>query len=113
MKEIKAYIRHDKVEKVVEKLEEAGIKGMTILDANALAEWADPEAFSFSVEYVEKYSKIVKIELICQDKEADNIASVIQRFANTGKRGDGWIFVAPIERAIRIKNGEEAINPES
>jgi nitrogen regulatory protein P-II 1 len=112
MKEIKAYIRHDKIERVIEQLEEIGINGMTILDANALAEWADPEAFSFSIEYVEKYSKVVKIELICQENEADKIISVIQKNATTGSNGDGWIFVAPIEKAVRIKNGEEAFNPE-
>ena len=113
MKEIKAYIRHDKVEQVIEKLEEAGVKGMTILDANALAEWADPDAFSFSIEYVEKYSKVVKLELVCQAKQADNIVSIIQKNATTHKRGDGWIFVAPIEKAIRIRSGEEAVDPES
>ena len=68
MKEIKAYIRDGTDNIVIERLEEAGVKGMTLLDANALAEWADSEAFSFSIEYVQKYSKVVKIELICNNE---------------------------------------------
>lgn len=106
MKEIKAYIRHDKADTVIEKLEEAGVKGMTLLDANALAEWADSESFSFSIEYVQKYSKVVKIELICNDEDYDNLVSIISQNAHTGSSGDGWIFVTPVEKAVRIKTGE-------
>ena len=106
MKEIKAYIRHEKADLVIEKLEEAGVKGMTLLDANALAEWADKEAFSFSIEYVQKYTKVVKIELICNNEDSDKLVNVISKYAHTGKSGDGWIFVSPIEKAVRIKTGE-------
>ena len=106
MKKIIAYIRHDKTDPVIQKLEEAGVKGMTILDANALAEWADKEAFSFSIEYVQKYSRVVKIELICNDKESDRLVEVISKYAHTGRSGDGWVFVSPIEKAVRIKTGE-------
>jgi nitrogen regulatory protein P-II 1 len=106
MKEIKAYIRHNKADLVIEKLEEAGVKGMTLLDANALAEWADSEAFSFSIEYVQKYSKVVKIELICNNEDSDRLIDIISKFAHTGKSGDGWIFITPVEKAVRIKTGE-------
>src|SRR3990172_2942022 len=101
MKKIIAYIRHNKADKVIEKLEQAGVKGMTILDANALAEWADEEAFSFSIEYVQKYSRVVKIELICNDEETDKLVEVVSKYARTGKSGDGWVFVSPVEKAIR------------
>jgi nitrogen regulatory protein PII len=106
MKTIIAYIRYDKADIVIEKLEEAGVKGMTLLDANALAEWADKEAFSFSIEYVQKYTKVVKIELICNNEDSDKLIEVITKYARTGKRGDGWIFVSPVEKAVRIKTGE-------
>ncbi len=105
MKKIMAYIRHNKADLVIQKLEEAGVKGMTILDANALAEWADKEAFSFSIEYVQKYSRVVKIELICKDEDSNNLVDVISKNAHTGESGDGWIFVAPVEKAVRIKTG--------
>lgn len=107
MKEIKAYIRKEKAEIVIEKLEEAGITGMTILDAAALAQWADEEFFSYSIEYVQKYSSVVKIELICEKGKADELTSIIKKYGHTGKSGDGWIFVSDIEKAVRIRNGEE------
>jgi nitrogen regulatory protein P-II 1 len=106
MKKLIAYIRHDKADLVIQKLEEAGVKGMTILDSNALAEWADKEAFSYSIEYVQKYSRVVKIELICNDGESDRLVEAISTHAHTGKSGDGWVFVSSVEKAVRIKTGE-------
>jgi nitrogen regulatory protein P-II 1 len=107
MKEIKAYIRKEKAEVVIQKLEEAGVPGMTILDAAALAKWADEEFFSYSIEYVQKYSSVVKIELICEKEKTDQLISIIKTYGRTGRSGDGWIFVSDIEKAVRIRNGEE------
>lgn len=106
MKKIVAYIRKEKADPVIEKLEEAGVKGMTLLDANALAEWADKEAFSFSIEFVQKYTRVVKIELICKDSDTDKLVNVISTHARTGRSGDGWIFVSTVDKAVRIKTGE-------
>lgn len=106
MKEIKAYIRHEKAEIVIRKLEEAGVYGMTVLDANALANWADELAFSYSIEYVQKYSRVVKIELICNKERVENLVNVIVKYGHTGNSGDGWVFVSDIEKSVRIKTGE-------
>lgn len=106
MKEIKAYIRHNRADIVIQNLEAAGVKGMTVLDANALAEWADNEAFSYSIKYVQKYSTVVKIELVCDNSEADKLVEVISTYGKTGESGDGWIFVSEIEKSVRIKTGE-------
>ena len=106
MKKISAYIRKEKANQVIEKLEESGVKGMTLLDANALAEWADKNAFSFSIEYVQKYTTVVKIELVCTDENADNLTNIISKYGHTGSSGDGWIFVSPVEKAVRIKTGK-------
>lgn len=109
MKEIKAYIRKEQAETVIRKLEEAGITGMTILDAAALAQWADDEFFSYSIEYVQKYSAVVKIELICKQDKVNELTGIIKNYGHTGRSGDGWIFVSNIEKAIRIKTGEEGV----
>lgn len=106
MKEIKAYIRKEKADKVIEKLEEAGVKGMTVLDANALAEWADKKAFSFSIDYVEKYSTVVKLEIVCEDDDAEKLTGVIAKYGKSGNSGDGMIFISGIEKSIKIKTGE-------
>lgn len=109
MKEIKAYIRKEQAEIVIRKLEMAGVTGMTVLDANALSQWADSESFSYSIELVQKYSTVVKIELICNDDKVDKLTEVIKKYGYTGKSGDGWIFISDIEKAIRIRTGEENI----
>lgn len=105
MKEIKAYIRSNKADRVIEKLEQAGVKGMTVIDVSALCEWADKESFSYSIEYCEKYSKVVKLELVCDDSEADGFVEVISKYGRTGKQGDGMIFVSPIEKSVHIRTG--------
>jgi len=106
MKEIKAYIRHERAEKIIRELEKAGVKGMTVLDANALAEWADEKAFSYSISYVQKYSSVVKIELICNDEDMEKLVNVIAKYGQTKQSGDGWVFVSNIEKSIRIRTGE-------
>ncbi len=78
---------------------------MTLIDANALTEWADKEAFSYSIEYVQKYSRVVKIELVCNNSNVDKLANVISTYGKTGRCGNGWIFVSPIDKAVRIKTG--------
>ncbi|MBU2493279.1 MAG: P-II family nitrogen regulator [Bacteroidetes bacterium] len=105
MKEIKAYVRKERADIIIEKLENAGVKGMTVLDANALAEWADKKAFSFSIEYVQKYSTVVKLEIVCEDSETDKLIDVIAKYGKTGSSGDGMIFVSTIEKSVKIKNG--------
>jgi len=106
MKEIKAYIRKEQAEIVIRKLELAGITGMTVLDANALSQWADSESFSYSMDLVQKYSTVVKIEIICPKNQLEKIIGVIKKYGHTGKQGDGWIFVSNIELSVRIKTGE-------
>ncbi|HDO27569.1 MAG TPA: P-II family nitrogen regulator [Bacteroidetes bacterium] len=109
MKEIKAYIRKEQAEIVIRKLEMAGVTGMTVLDANALSQWADSEFFSYSIDLVQKYSTVVKIELICNDNQMDKLTEVIKKYGYTGRSGDGWIFVSEIEKSIRIRTGEENV----
>ncbi len=105
MKEIKAYIRPEKVDKVILALEKAGIHGMTIINVSAIADWADPERTAYSVKYVERYCKVVKLELICPASHEKALIEAIRKAANTGKKGDGKIFVSGIEKAISIRTG--------
>jgi len=106
VKEIKAYIRKDRADYVIKKLEESGANGMTVLDVNALAERADEKSFRYSIEYVQKYSTVIKIELICEDHEVEKLTNVVSTFGKTGDSSDGWVFVSNIEKSIRIKTGE-------
>ena len=106
MKEIKAYIRRDKADIVIRKLESAGVKGMTVIDVYALSEWVDKESFSYSIEMIDKYSKVMNLEIVCEDKDAENLMAVIANYGRTGNTGDGMIFLSGIEKSVKIKTGE-------
>lgn len=107
MKEIKAYVRVSIVEQVVRALEEAGFCSMTIIDVSVLGKLADSKEAKYSIEFIEKYSKMAKIELVCSDEDADKVVGVIQKSGCTHQTGDGIIFVAPVERAMKIRTCEE------
>jgi len=108
MKEIKAYIRCAKVDEVISALKETGVENMTVIDVMALGKGMfDPEHYKYSIECVEKYSKVAKIEIISNDNDSDKIVEVIRSSAYSGERGDGLIIVSQIDRAIKIRSGEE------
>jgi nitrogen regulatory protein P-II 1 len=106
MKEIKAYIRKSMADRVIQQLEQAGVKGMTVIDVAAIAGWADKESFSYSIEYVDKYSTVVKLEIVCEEKDTDVLSEIIVKYGKTGKSGDGMIFISPVEKSIKIKNNQ-------
>jgi len=112
MKEIKAYIRPSMADRVISALELAGVPGMTIIDVSTLGKWADPQRSKLSLEYCEKYCTTVKIELVCDDQDADKFINIIAEKARTGTKGDGKIFVSEITNAISVRtkqHGAEAI----
>ena len=106
MKEIKAYIRPEKIAQVVRALETAGFKDMTIIDVHALGTLCDPERFAYSVEFVERHSRIVKLEMVVDDEKLGNTVRIILENAHSGLPGDGVLFVTDIHAAYRIRTRE-------
>lgn len=107
MKEIKAYIRIRVVHDVVDALERAGFCCVTVIDVSALDLLADPKTSKYSLEYIEKYSTVVKLELACKNEDVETVENIIKRSARTHQPGDGIILVSSIDRAIKIRTGEE------
>ncbi len=108
MKEIKAYIRRCCVNKAVAELEEAGAPGITIVEIHPVGYGYEPNYFEQRFEDAYKrYShlRIVKLEVVCNDKDVERLAGVIQRVAHSGGEGDGMIFVAEVTEAIRVRDG--------
>lgn len=110
MKEIKAYVKISVVEDVVAALKEAGFRCMSIIDVSGLGNLRDPEQSKYSMEFVQKMSKLAKIELACKDDVVDKAVDIIKKRGCTHQAGDGIIFVYPVERAVKIKTGEEGEN---
>ena len=108
MKEIKAYVRRCCVNKLVTALEEAGAPGITIVDVHPVGYGYEPNCFEEHFEDAYKryaYLRIVKVEIVCSDRDLKPLIEVIQRECRTGDKGDGMIFVADVAQAIRIRDG--------
>lgn len=83
---------------------------MTIIDVSALGDLADEKETKYSTEFISRYSKVAKIELVCRDADVEQIVSIIKKKGCTSHPGDGILFVSPIERAVKIRTGEEGEN---
>jgi nitrogen regulatory protein P-II 1 len=107
MKEIKAYVKLSELERVVSGLKQAGFCCMSIIDVAGLGNYRDPENWKYSMEFVEKMSKVAKIELVCPDRDAEKAVEAIRINGCTHQAGDGIVFVYPVERAVKIRSGDE------
>lgn len=107
MKEIKAYIRTDALERTVKALEEAKAPGITVTTVHPVGYGFDPNYFTANPTITSRYWDITKIEVVCSDKDVDRLVEVISGSSYTGSKGDGMIFVSPVETAIRIRSGEK------
>ncbi len=107
MKEVKAYVRLAIVHKVIEALKLKGYCCMTVINVSGIGQFVNTKDWKYSMEYIEKMSKMAKIELVCSDNVADEIVRIIQENGCTHQRGDGIIFVSNVERAVKIRTGEE------
>ncbi len=109
MREIKAYIRKIKVEETVHALEKIGVMDMTILDVMEVGRQADPKSLKLSIEIVEKYAKVAKLEIVCSDDKVPQIIKTLREAAYTGSPGDGIIYVTAVEEAIKIRTGHKQV----
>jgi nitrogen regulatory protein P-II 1 len=107
MKEVKAYVRADKLQEILRALQDEGARGMTVIRVDAIGAMADPVANRqrFIRKFSEAYSSIAKIEIVCGDEEADRRVQVVKKHGWTGFPGDGRIFVSSIERCVNIRTG--------
>ena len=110
MKKIEAIIREEKLDAVRKALEEFGYFGMTVTEVSGRGkqggitlQWRVGE---YRVDFLPKF----KIELVVVDEDAGKLVDTIMKSARTGERGDGKIFVIPVDNAYRIRTGESGDN---
>lgn len=107
MKEIKAYIKPHMLSKVTRALQKIeGYTGMSVINVQGFGRGRARGGPPRTDEDLLDYSLHMKIEIFCRDENAEEIVSLIEKTAHTGLRGDGKIFVSPVELAIRISSGE-------
>ncbi len=102
MKEIKAFIKPIKLEKVVEALKENGFESVTLLECEGTGTYKREDSLP-SLKFHFADSKIVKLELVCQDEEAEKAVKIICNNAVTPYPADGIIYISDINDAFRVK----------
>lgn len=107
MKKIQAIIKPFKLDDVKDALMEIGVKGMTISEVKGYGRQKGHTEIYRGAEYVVDFIPKVNIEIVVTADMADQVVETIRIAANTGKIGDGKIFVIPIERIVRVRTGEE------
>ena len=106
MKKIEAVIKPFKLDEVKEALQDAGVQGMTVLEAKGYGRQKGHSELYRGAEYVIDFLPKIKIEVVAPDDMVDSIVEAIQAAARTGKIGDGKIFVSDVAEVIRIRTGE-------
>ena len=106
MKLVTAIIKPFKLDDVREALTEQGIQGLTVTEVKGFGRQKGHTELYRGAEYVIDFLPKLKIEVAVPEDRVDQVIDAITRTANTGKIGDGKIFVTNIEQAIRIRTGE-------
>ena len=106
MKKLEAIIKPFKLDEVKEALHEVGIQGITITEAKGFGRQKGHTELYRGAEYSVDFLPKMRIEIVCADDQLDQVIDAIVKAANTGKIGDGKIWVEPVEQVIRIRTGE-------
>ena len=106
MKLVTAIIKPFKLDDVRESLSEIGVHGITVTEVKGFGRQKGHTELYRGAEYVVDFLPKVKIDVAIDDKDLDRVIEAITKAANTGKIGDGKIFVVNLEQAIRIRTGE-------
>lgn len=110
MKKVTAIIKPFKLEDVREALSSIGIKGVTVTEVKGFGRQKGHTELYRGAEYVVDFLPKTKLEILIGDEQVDDCIEAIIQAAQTGKIGDGKIFVEPVERIIRIRTAEEGVD---
>ncbi|NIS75378.1 MAG: P-II family nitrogen regulator [Deltaproteobacteria bacterium] len=106
MKKVECIIKPYRLEEVKEALNRIGVPGMTISEIRGFGRQKGHTELYRGSEYVVEFVPKIKIEVVILDSQLDQVLETVRENANTGKIGDGKIFVMPVEESIRIRTGE-------
>ena len=107
MKKIEAIIKPFKLDDVKEALQALGLRGMTVSEARGFGRQKGHTELYRGAEYVVDFLPKLKVEVVVDDGVVDETLRAITEAAQSGRIGDGKIFVLPVEQAVRIRTGEQ------
>ena len=106
MKKVEAVIKPFKLDEVKEALHEIGVSGITYVEAKGFGRQKGHTELYRGAEYVVDFLPKLRLEVVVEDSLVERVVEAIAQAAQTGRIGDGKIFVIPIESALRIRTGE-------
>ena len=106
MKKVEAIIKPFKLDEVKEALQGIGLQGLTVSEVKGFGRQKGHTELYRGAEYVVDFLPKIKLEVVVPDELVDKVIEAITNAANTGRIGDGKIFVIPVEEAIRIRTDE-------
>ncbi|MBT3177054.1 MAG: P-II family nitrogen regulator [Desulfobacula sp.] len=106
MKKVEAIIKPFKLDDVKEALSEIGIYGMTVTEVNGYGRQKGHKEIYRGAEYVVDFVPKIKVEIVVSDERAEEAIETVRNAANSGKIGDGKIFISNIEQVVRVRTGE-------
>ena len=107
MKKIEAIIKPFKLDEVKEALSEIDVNGMTVTEVKGYGRQKGHTELYRGAEYNIDFLPKIKIEIVITDDKLMTVIEIIRKTANTGKIGDGKVFIYNVEKAIRIRTDEE------
>jgi len=110
VKKIEAIIKPFKLDEVKEALHDVGVSGITVTEARGFGRQKGHTELYRGAEYVVDFLPKVKLEVVVDDPLAERVVEAIQNAAQTGRIGDGKIFVSTIDTAVRIRTGERDVD---
>ena len=110
MKKVEAVIKPFKLDEVKDELNKIGVMGLTVSEVKGYGRQKGHTELYRGAEYAVDFLPKIKIEVIINDDLIDNVIEVIKQKAQTGRIGDGKIFVSTIEEIVRIRTGETGEN---
>jgi len=106
MKKIEAIIKPFKLDEVKDKLNNLGIQGITVTEVKGFGRQKGHTELYRGAEYVVDFLPKIKMEIVIADTQVEDVVNAIVKAAQTGRIGDGKIFITNIEEAVRIRTGE-------
>ena len=106
MKKVEAIIKPFKLDEVKDKLNQIGIKGITVSEVKGFGRQKGHTELYRGAEYVVDFLPKIKMEVVITDNQVEDVITTIMEAAQTGRIGDGKIFVIDLQETVRIRTGE-------
>jgi len=109
MKQVNALIREERADEVLQKLAEIGIVHATLTHVEAVGRHLDPDQSRLSMAFGRKVNRMLKVEIICPDRDEQKVVVTIREAACTGQPGDGVLSVTNVNRLVKIRDATESV----